>query len=762
MKQVEQTHSSLTTSDPSPGHDDLTPSQVFRRLLSLYLISVLIRTLLNRGVEGMTIYTDEWLQVDAARSVLEWKGTYWGQVPTYLPGWLYPLLMAPLLKALEWERAFGLIQAVNALVICLAIFPSYGLARELLGRRQGLLVALLVALMPAMGYCMKTMTENPFFPLMMLSFWLMFRAIRRPTAGRCLAAGLIAGLSFHAKPQALLLPMIIAATVIVHELFEFKDKAGRPLPERLSAGARRVLMHGLTAVGWLAALAPRLAQTALLEQRDDPFSIRSLLGFYYGIGMKENTLDPAYFVLVTLNNLCGWVIATGVLPAWLLGVGLLGLFDGRIKDPRERLLLLMTGIAVAGVLCLSGRHIVLEGDVPILYERFYFVVLPLTFVTFIVYMRGVDQNAPRDLFSVTQRLAVGVLVLLFFLLTIHVTPWILPSNTPSLAGGLMMLGWRDIHGGLILAYLLTTAAALGVFLWAGMRFRRLVAGLIVLLLSYNIGWYGVHVGYTNHIIRREMSIASRIAHKLTREDRLLVLRDGLDPGVASQAGYQNHGTTVHFRHDPLFWYASMIEVGEDGTVATYYDPERSWLLASHHWRFNREPEMVFEGCRLYRMGGERPLRMMPTQVAAYRGKPRLPNEITPASLFEQLELSYVETRLPKVWKAGEVHRIRVRLRSDNFFFFSGYVGQLALGYHWSKPEQGGNWEAVIWDDGRHGLIQNELMTEETYTIDLDVKAPDAPHDRWLLTLSPLIINDESRKFSVRGELDQLHWVRVEE
>ncbi len=762
MKQVEHAHSSFTTNDPSPGHDDLTPSQVFRRLLSLYLISVLIRTLLNRSVEGMTVYSDEWLQMDAARSVLGWKGTYWGQVPTYLPGWLYPLLMAPLLKALEWEKAFGLIQAINALVICLAIFPSYGLARELLGRRQSLLVALLVALMPAMGYCMKTMTENPFFPLVILAFWLMFRAIQRPTAGRCLAAGLAAGLTFHAKPQGLLLPMIIAATVIVYELLEFKDKAGRPLPERLGGGARRLLMHGLTAVGWLAAVAPRLAQTALLEQRADPFSIRSLLGFYYGIGVNESSFDLAYFVLVFANNFCAWVIATGVLPAWTLGVGLVRLFGGRVKDPRERLLLVMTTIATVSMLWLVGRHIVLSEDVPNLYERYFFVAVPLAFVTFFVTMCGVDQAAPRDLLSVTQRFAVGVLVLLFFVLTIHVTPWTLPSNTPSLAGGLMMLGWRHINGGLILAYLITPALALGVFLWAGMRLRRLVAGLTILLLSYNIGWYGVHAGYTKHAIQREMSIASRIAHRLTREDRLLVLRDGLDPAVARQAGYQNHGTTVHFRHDPLFWYASLIELGEDGTVATYYDLERSWLLASHHWRFNRESEMVFEGCRLYRMGGGKPLRMMPSQVAAYRENPRLPDEITPSALFDQLDLSYVEARLPKVWKAGEVHRIRVRLRSENFFFLSGYVGQLALGYHWSKPEQGGNWDAIVWDDGRHGLIQNELMTEETFTIDLDVEAPDAPDDRWLLTLSPLIITAGSRQFTVRGELDQLHWIRVEE
>ncbi len=742
------------------GSETLSGLGAPRRLLGLYLASALIRIILNLMVQGMTIYTNEWLYVEAARSILGMQGTYWSQTFTGLPSYLYPLVIAPVVVNVSWEHAHELVRAINAIMISLVVFPAYGLAREWLSRHQSLAVAGLVALLPAMGYCAKTMAENVFFPLFVLALWLAARAIVRPSIGRCLSAGLAAGLAFHAKPQALALPIIIALTVVLLESGGLRAIGGVSLPRCLVRFGKRVGIHAFTALGWVIGISPRPAAAMWLEGLGNPMSAEGFLGFYHKVGFAKVPLDVTPFLQGTLNNIGGWVVAAGFLPAWVLALGVRDCLRGRTAGRAENACILFTLTSVLVFLWLSACHVVKMSEGLIVKERFFFVVLPLLITYLFVYFSRARPAEPARFHAIFNRLTVAVIGVLFYLLTVHLSAWHLTSDTPSFAGGLMLARLGETPRGWIAVYLLSGLSSLTLFLLAGASLRLNAWALAALFVFYNVGWYGAHDGIISRHAWREYDVARHVGRLLTKGDRLMVLRDGLDVGIARQAGYACQGTAVLIAPDADVWYGSPLSLQEDGTIKSYHDTERSWLLASNKWIFNREPELTVDECGLYRLGGEEPLRMLPSQVAAYRENPLLLDEIDPKLYLDQLELVYIETRLPAVWRAGQAHPVRVLLQNERPLFFSRNDLSLALGYHWSNPELTPNGEGIPWDDGRHALFPKGFEMGEPITVELEVMAPESADESWLLTLKPLLIANGRRIYADRDELGESHRIAV--
>ena len=740
--------------------ETLSDLGVFRPLLFIYLASVLIRVILNPMVQGLTIYTDEWLYIEAARSILGMKGTYWSQTFTGLPAFLYPLVMAPVVVNLSWEQAHELIRAINAIMISLVVFPAYGLAREWLGRRQGLAVAGLVALLPAMGYCAKTMAENVFFPLFVVALWLAMRAIVRPSIGRCLSAGLAAGFAFHAKPQALALPIIIALTVVLLESGALCAIGGASLPRRLTGFGKRVGIHAFTALGWVIGISPRPAAAMWLEGLESPMFAEGFLGFYHKVAFAKVPLEAIPFLQGALNNIGGWIVAAGFLPAWALALGVRDCLRGRTAGRAENACILFTLSTVLVFLWLSARHVVKMSEGLIVKERFFFVVLPLLITYFFVYFSRARPAEPARFHAIFNRMTVAVIGALFYLLTVHLSLWHLTSDTPSFAGGLMLARLGETPRGWIAVYLLSGLSALTLFLLAGASLRLNAWALAALFVFYNVGWYGAHDGVVSRHAWRENDVARRVGRLLTKDDRLMVLRDGLDVGIARQVGYACPGTAVLIAPDAGVWYGEPLGLEEDGTVDSHHETERSWLLASNKWIFSREPELTVDECGLYRLGGEEPLRMLPAQVAAYRDNPLLLDEIDPKLYLDQLKLTYIETRLPAVWMAGQVHPVHILLRSERALLLSQRDLRLALGYQWSKPELTPNEDATPWDEGRHSLFPKQFGRGEAITFELEVLAPESADDSWLLTFKPLLIADRRRIYAERDELEESHRIEV--
>ena len=729
-----------------------------RWLLCIYLTGALVRVVLNQTVRGMTVYSDEWLYVEAGRTVMSGNGTWMGLFYTALPNYLYPLILAPILNHFSWERAFDLIRAVNALVMGLTIFPVYGLARELLDRRQSLWAAGLTALLPSMGFCVRTMAEVVFFPLAMLALWLGYRAILVPSIVRCLGAGLAIGMTFHAKPHGLMLPVMFALTVLAFEAIGLVRDREHALSHRLLRFARRVGMHAVTALGWALALAPRLPLAAM-EFWPEPYSLQGFMGFYYKMQTEARSFSWPVFALTLVLNLGGWIVAVGFMPAWLLAVGWGDWVRGRLRDRRRILLVLMTTVTLLVLLLVIGRHRARGLGINLVYERYYFFVLPLALVGFLVFIPDFVWRARNAGRMFVNRINVALFALMYGSLVTYWSAWNTPSNAPSLVGGLMLMRWNNTPGPWNWVYLAGMGGSLVLFLAAGRSASRTLWAVAVLLFSFNVAWYAVHGGVIYGINRPHVEVARAVSRELGREDRLLVLRDELDLQLANQVGYANRGASVYFHPANAFWHVAPLTPKSDGRIDSLYPDHPTWLFASTDWVFDRPPVKHFDAGALYQLDDESPLTINRAQLDAYMAGDGRELPIKRLGSADEVELELIEKEWPATWIAGTVHRVRLHVRNARAFL-PPYPGEsLAVGYDWKDPDRTGHWHAVVRDDGRHGLLPRGMKSGEDCVVEIDVLAPDSPYEAWVLTFAPLLIKEGGRKFAIADSF--LEIVRVE-
>ncbi len=85
----------IVTTDLSSTTQDLSARRATLLLAGLYAASVLVRLVGTFLLAVPNIFGDELWHIEFARSVLDWRGLYWGTAHANHPSWLYPLLLAP-------------------------------------------------------------------------------------------------------------------------------------------------------------------------------------------------------------------------------------------------------------------------------------------------------------------------------------------------------------------------------------------------------------------------------------------------------------------------------------------------------------------------------------------------------------------------------------------------------------------------------------------------------------------------------------------
>jgi 4-amino-4-deoxy-L-arabinose transferase-like glycosyltransferase len=575
-------------------------------LVALFLLAAASRALLARCIEAPRIFDDELRYVELARSVPRGRGLLWGDLPAGFPCYLYPLLLAPLVTWLPMETAYEAIRVLNALLMAAAVFPAYGLAREVTGRGRAFAAALLVALIPGAGYSAMVLTESLFYPVFTLALWLVFRAILDPTPLRRVSAGLACALAFHVKPQGLLLPLIVVLGVFLFEWSRIRktpDPAG--LLRRAGILLRSVARHWLTAAGWVVGMVPRVLEVARLEEGHQAVTLQAVLGLYFGtmVGQTKRTFRWDGLGLSLAGYLALWVAVVGFFPAWTLARETVRAARGR-SGPPVRLLTILTGVSTALALFLAARHVLVSEDLWRAYERYFIFVLPGSLILFCA---RDEPTSTRSSFLIRVGVALPTLLLGFS--AARELQWYLTSDSPTLSG--FFLSYIEGRAPASVAFLLLLSAALALFVGAQKTFRARWVAVSALFLAYNFGWYATHATVFRRAVRADVETARSIAQRVSPGRDLIILLEDLNPNIYWRVDFWRASRATYVRKQP-YWFALPLDVGSDGSIRPGTAPERSDLLAGDRWKFNRSPVAVFPGASLYSLGGV-PLRLEQTE-----------------------------------------------------------------------------------------------------------------------------------------------------
>lgn len=565
-------------------------------LAAIYAASVILRWALGGLIPAPAIFDDEWSHWEIARSLAAGEGVAWSGRPLNYPCWAYPLLLSIPARLSDGMAALAAARFLNACLVSLTPLLAFALAHEMGERGRVPRAAILAAALPALGYSPLLMAESLYYPLFMLSLWLVLRSMKLPSPFRCLLAGAACGAAFHVKPQGLYLPILYAAAVFFDQAIELRAEGlSRPAWRAFVLG---ILRHSPAAAGWALALAPRVAALASDPNVANPFTLDAFLGRYSGLASGE-------FV----------VVSRGVMPKMALAYAAFGAIGAgfipaaapfsaiRKGAPREfRQGALLAGLAFILLAALSvwligGRRV---------HERFVAASYPALIACFCASPDGGGERGAR---RAPAWLAFPIFAALAYTAfrAGRIMDWFLAADSPSGAWMLFLLHPSGVSIAAWICLFVPLIAAAIAFAFA----RRRAAFVFLVLIALNVGWYAA-----NAELAGKQSASARLAARKIHElaggrEKLLILADGLGPRILRHAGFLNPGAVVTKTPPRDVWFAYQLQLAPDGAVVDPLRGQSRWLLASPDWKFSKPPALEFEGGALYDLGGDAALKLRP-------------------------------------------------------------------------------------------------------------------------------------------------------
>jgi hypothetical protein len=261
----------------------------------------------------------------------------------------YPLAIAAVHRLLGGDGPIGwqfAAQVASLIAGVLLVIPVYLFTLELFGTRTAWLACVLTFLVPQTGHVLAdALAEGTFLVFWMTGCWTALRFLRQGRMGWLVAAVVFAGLAYMTRPEGLVLPLALAATLglmICRPAWRFPWPVWRrsallliagPL---LLAGPYVALRGGIStkpAVARLLGLSARSPAMAVERERPLDFNQSSLRTYAFAGRAVARAVQEAVslplIVLATLSLLTsGWkvrwsrksVFLSLILVGWLLAL----------------------------------------------------------------------------------------------------------------------------------------------------------------------------------------------------------------------------------------------------------------------------------------------------------------------------------------------------------------------------------------------------------------------------------------------------------
>ena len=432
--------------------EKLRPVPAWAWLVGIVTLSFLVRAWLARGMLGPFIMVDELVYSEMAKSFASDLHFAVRGVPVRGFGAVYPILIAPAYAAFDRiPDVYAAVKTVNSLVMSLAAVPAYLIARRVVSTRLALLAALLAVAVPSMVYTATVMTENAYYPVLLLAALALVALLERPTAFNHVAFFAAFALAYLTRSQAI----VVAAAAVTAPL----------VLALVAGGAKGVLwpfrwLYATFACGAVLVVA---AQTA----RGRPLS--ALLGSYAVVGGASYDVGAAAHFVV--YHAAEFDLYLGVVP---VAAAIVLAARARSLDRPLQVLLAATVALTAWTLLVVGTFASRFADR--IQERNTFAVAPLFLILLLAW---VERGAPRPRVVATLAAVGSALLLLAIPLDRFVT-------TSAVSDTLMLLPWWAIQLRLGISWIgwLSLAGALAFAATFLLLPRRLALALPLLVLAY--------------------------------------------------------------------------------------------------------------------------------------------------------------------------------------------------------------------------------------------------------------------------------------
>lgn len=191
------------------------PSETTFVLVGAYFLLVTLYAWQAWRRETLTIFTDELEMTQLSRAIADTGGPA-RRGEGYHFSTLVPWLTAPFWWINSVGVAYEALKYAQALVMALAIFPTYALARTVVSRPWALFASIATIAAPALSYA-PILVEEPFaYPAAALALYLVVRAVEHPTrraVGAALAACVL-GMAIRSQLVALGATLLLALLAV--------------------------------------------------------------------------------------------------------------------------------------------------------------------------------------------------------------------------------------------------------------------------------------------------------------------------------------------------------------------------------------------------------------------------------------------------------------------------------------------------------------------------------------------------------------------
>lgn len=335
------------------------------------LATAVAYALLGRLVHGPSVFGDELIYMEAARSLAD-DGAAFVRDDPYRFGPLYPGVLAPLVRlASSSATAYDLIKLANAVLFALAAFPVYLLARRLLPTGWSAVVAALSIAVPSSVYTGLVLTESLAYLAASWALLATVLVLERPSIARQLAALASIAVATAVRPQlAVLAAALILALALRWALAPSGSRPGRLTLRRLWPTV--VLVAGAA-----------VAAAATVVGGSSP---AAGLGAYGSLWQSYDPVDVARWSWYTLAELTLYlaVVPVVVAPAAVATLAQWGRAGSSAHAAFVSLFVSATGVMVVLVGAFSTTSFG-EGR---LRDRYLFYLVPLWLVLLAVWLHA--------------------------------------------------------------------------------------------------------------------------------------------------------------------------------------------------------------------------------------------------------------------------------------------------------------------------------------------------------------------------------------
>ena len=191
-----------------------------KKLILIFIVLILIKSFLSYLVPSPSIFGDEYAHSKMARSFFYEKEFSIHGFPSDKDPPFYPMFLSLAYVFKDMNLVYIFMKVINAMLSSLIIFPAYFLAKEFLIKKNALLAAILISVLPSsFAFSPILMAENLYYPLILASIFFIYKSFTNKNYTYDIFAGLFIGLSLLTKFISIFifLPIFV---VFIYKLFK--------------------------------------------------------------------------------------------------------------------------------------------------------------------------------------------------------------------------------------------------------------------------------------------------------------------------------------------------------------------------------------------------------------------------------------------------------------------------------------------------------------------------------------------------------------